>query len=271
MGTLQVSSEDGVWRITFNRPEVHNAQNVEMLEALDAALSQVEQDPSARVVILAGAGRSFCSGHDLREISANPKYAANFATVEGRYQQEQRLFAGPVVRFRQLRVPTVCRVQGHCIAAGLMFAASADLVVAASDAKFRSPIIGSMGINDAEVPSLALRLGERRAKQMLWLDETLDASDALGAGLVNWIVEPGELDAKVEEVVARLCQAPPQTLALSKMGFQFMADRLGETDVARYHFMVHQLSHQTDESRQILVERVRRIQQGGSPIPEGQR
>ena len=124
-----VKDRGSVRWITLNRPEVHNAQNVSMLISLDAAFDACRTDTSIRVVVLAGAGKSFCSGHDLTEMSRNAEYASNAATAEGRYWQERRLFVDPVLKFRNLPIPTICRIQGHCLAAGLMFAAATDFSI----------------------------------------------------------------------------------------------------------------------------------------------
>lgn len=252
------------WLI-FNRPAIHNAQDPEMLELLDAALDRVARRRDCRAVVLAGAGPSFCSGHDLRQMHDNEEYASNAASVEGRYWQEFRLFAEPVRKFRELPVPTVARVQGHCLAAGLMFAASADFVVADTSAKFGSPIVRAIAVADAEVASFALRVGESWAKRVFWLDERMDAEQARSAGLVTFVVEPSELDQRVEWLAEKLSEAPPETIALSKQSLLFMADQRGERDVNRFHFMAHQLSHWTNESQRVLEERLNRLSQGGSP------
>lgn len=265
--TLLVEDRGAVRWITFNRPDVHNAQNVEMLLALGAALDDCERDPSVRVLVLAGAGPSFCSGHDLKEMGRNPAYAANAATAEGRYWQELRLFSDPVVRFRSLRIPTICRIHGHCLAAGLMFAASADFCVASTDATFGSPVLTQMAVNDAEVPSFIFRVGERRAKQAIWLNERWSAEEALAAGLVNWVVPRESLDARCEEVAQKLVAAPREALALSKDVFGFLAEQQGERSLSRYHFVSHQLSHQTAEARQLLAGRLERLKEGGSVVP----
>jgi enoyl-CoA hydratase/carnithine racemase len=265
MSELLVVDQGPVRRLVFNRPEVHNAQNPLMLVALDEALRDTAADPSVRVLVLAGAGRSFCSGHDLRTIGSDSAYAANAATAEGRFRQEMRLFADPVAKFRTLSIPTVARIQGYCLAAGLMFAAAADFAIAGSDAVFGSPVLATQGVNDAEVPVFAWRIGERRAKQALWLDERIDAEEALRIGLVNWTVPNEELDKRVAQVCQKLLAMPPEALALSKASFQFMADRQGEQDFNRFHFMSHQFSHQTEEARRILHERVK---QQASQLPK---
>lgn len=251
-------------RITFNRPDVHNAQNPEMLRQLDEALDATAHDRSIRVLVLAGAGRSFCSGHDLRSISDNVEYARNASTAEGRFRQELRLFANPVDKFRVLPIPTIARVQGYCLAAGLMFAAAADLVVAADNASFGSPVLATQGVNDAEVPIFSWRVGERRAKQALWLNERFDAQEALAMRLVNWVVPLDALDEKVAEVTERLLLIPPESLSLSKASFQFMSDRLGERAYQQFHYMSHQFSHQTDEAKGMLQSR---IEQGKTSKP----
>ncbi|WP_213574151.1 enoyl-CoA hydratase-related protein [Rhodococcus sp. USK13] len=265
-GPLLVDQTDDICRITFNRPDILNAQNPEMLEALGATLDQLARERAARVVILGGAGQSFCSGHDLRQMHDNHDYRRNAETVEGRYWQELRLFVEPVRKFRELAIPTVCRVQGHCLAAGLMFAAAADFVVADSTVSFGSPILTSIAVNDAEVASFALRVGETWAKRVFWLDERMTGNDAVEAGLVTWLVDPEQLDATVGSVAMKLAAAPPETIALSKQSLQFMADQQGEAAVNRFHFMAHQLSHWTSESQRVLGERMTQLAAGGSAV-----
>lgn len=254
---LLVTDDGAIRRITFNRPRTHNAQNPAMLVRLAEVLDDTRRNPGIRVLVLAGAGRSFTSGHDLKAIGTDAAYAANAATAEGRYWQELRLFVDPVRMFRELPIPTICRVQGYCLAAGLMFVCSSDFAVASDDAIFGSPVLTSQAVNDAEVPAFAWRVGERRAKQAIWLNERLSAADALGAGLVNWVVPEEELDSKVDAVAEQLLSVPQQAVALSKATFQFMADRMGRADVDSYHYVMHQFTHQTAEAQALLAERVR--------------
>ncbi|MHB8328087.1 MAG: enoyl-CoA hydratase-related protein [Acidimicrobiales bacterium] len=253
---LLVQDDGPVRRITFNQPRIHNAQSPAMLEKLVRVLDQTKAETDIRVLVLAGAGRSFSSGHDLKAISTDAVYAANTKTAEDRYWQELRLFVEPVRRFRELPIPTICRVQGYCLAAGLMFACSSDFVVASEDAVFGSPVLITQAVNDAEVPAFAWRLGERRAKQAIWLNEQLNAAEALQAGLVNWVVPIEELDGRVNEVATKLLAVPRQALALSKATFQFMSDRMGRLDVDNFHYVMHQFTHQTAEARALLEERI---------------
>jgi enoyl-CoA hydratase/carnithine racemase len=254
---ILIEDDGPVRRIVLNRPAARNAQNATLLRALEAACLDTARTESVRVVVLAGNGPSFSAGHDLKEAVANPEYRANLETAEGRLWQEADLFVRPVEALRDLRVPTVARVQGHCLAAALMLIGAVDLVVAAEDAVFASRVTRDMGAADVELPSLAWALGERRAKQLLWTSAALSACDAQALGLVNWVVPEAELDAKVAEVAASLLEVPREALALSKLSLRFMEDRRGRADASAYHFMAHQLSHQTSDAVALLDERLR--------------
>jgi enoyl-CoA hydratase len=270
-GPLLVEDRGSIRHITFNRPDVHNAQDPEMLRLLDRALADVAVSPSVRVLVIGGSGRSFCSGHDLRQIGDNPTYRERASTAEGRYWQEHELFAGPVNRLRELPIPVVSRVQGYCLAAGLMFVAVSDFVVASTDAQFGSPILSTMAVNDAETASFMLRVREDVAKRVIWLGERITAEEARMAGLVTWVVPEESLDQKVDDVARRLANQPRVGLELSKQSFQFMADRRGERDVNRFHYMAHQFSHQTKEATDLLRERQRRLDSGGPESSNSQR
>jgi enoyl-CoA hydratase len=137
-----------------------------------------------------------------------------------------------------------------------MFVAAADLVIAAADASFGSPVLERLAVNDAEVPGFAWLLGERRAKQAIWLSEPITAELALQYGVVNWVVPRDDLDAKVTEVGERLVTMPREALMLSKAGFRFLARRQGYDDFAAFHYVSHQLSHHTAEARTLLDRRV---------------
>jgi len=254
---ILVTDDGPVRRIALNRPRARNAQNAALLRALEAACLDTARTESVRVVILAGNGPSFSAGHDLKEAVVNPEYRANLETAEGRLWQEADLFVRPIEALRDLRVPTIARVQGHCIAASMMLIGAVDLVVAADDAVFASRVTRDMGAADVELPALAWALGERRAKQLLWTSAALSASEAQALGLVNWVVPEAELDAKVASVVESLMEVPREALALSKLSLRFMEDRRGRADASAYHFMAHQLSHQTSDAKALLDSRLR--------------
>jgi enoyl-CoA hydratase len=253
---ILVEDRGGARWIWFNRPRVHNAQDVALLRQLDRALAEVEDDPDVRVLVLAGTGRSFCAGHDLKQSVTDPEYRARQATAESRWRQERRLFTRPVDRLRDLTIPTICRVQGHCLTAGLTFVEACDFVVATPDASFGSPAMTAVETNDAEIPTFVRNIGVRRAKQLLWLDERLTATEALAAGLVNWVVDLDSIDAHIDGLVERLARVASETLELSKAGFRFLESRQGWDDLDAYHFVSHQLSHHTSAAQSFYSQRV---------------
>jgi enoyl-CoA hydratase/carnithine racemase len=240
----------------LNRPEARNAQNAGLLTALEQAVIETASAASIRVVVLAGVGSSFSAGHDLREVVANRTYRENISTAEGRLWQELDLFVRPVEAFRSLRVPTICRVQGYCLAASMMLLDAADLVVAADDAIFASPVTRTMAAADVELPVLGWALGSRIAKQLMWTDSALDAAAAARLGLVNWVVSAAELDEKVNAVADELLQVAPEALALTKMSLRFMEDAMGRQASFAHHFALHQLSHQTTPAERLLEQRI---------------
>lgn len=257
---ILVEDRGAVRWITLNRPKTHNAQSPDLLRELEKVVMDTRDRKEIRAVVLGGNGKSFSSGHDLNAAAVNPEYRRNLQSVEGRMWQEAELFVRPVEMLRDLPMPVVCRVHGYCMAAALMLMSAADLVVASDDATFSSKVTRDQGADDVELPTVAWELGERRAKQMLWMSEGLSAEQALQMGLVNWVVPRDELDAQIERVTEELLSVPREALALSKMSFRFIESRRGRDDAAAYHFLTHQLSHNTDESKALLAKRVAELE-----------
>ncbi|MCA3243585.1 MAG: enoyl-CoA hydratase [Rubrivivax sp.] len=208
---LCATDERGVVTLTLNRPEAFNALSEGLLEALQAALDRVAADESARVVVIAAAGKAFCAGHDLKEMRAEPSQA-----------YYERLFAQcgrMMMTVQQLPVPVVARVHGIATAAGCQLVAMCDLAVAARGTKFAVSGV-NLGLF-CSTPSVALsrNLPRKKAFEMLVTGDFIDADEARAQGLVNRVVEPDELDAEVERLVARIVGKPRVALALGKQLF----------------------------------------------------
>jgi enoyl-CoA hydratase len=236
-----------------------------MLKALIGVLNDTKLDRSIRVLVLGGEGPVFSAGHDLKQPLANPEWAAATSTAEDRYRTELQYFVEPVELFRSLPIPTICRVQGACMAAGLMFTSASDFVIASDDALFGTTVLSGGGIVDNEVSTFGWLLGARRAKQLLWLGENLTADEAHRLGYVNWVVEESDLDDRVREIASRLVSVSPIGLELSKLTFDFMAERRGERDFHRFHYVTHQLSHHTSDGVRAQRERDQRVARGDLP------
>ena len=203
--------ERGVVTLTLNRPQAFNALSEGLLEALQTALDRVAADEGARVVVIAGAGKAFCAGHDLKEMRAEPSLA-----------YYQRLFAQcgrMMMTIQKLPVPVIARVHGIATAAGCQLVAMCDLAVAAREARFAVSGV-NLGLF-CSTPSVALsrNLSRKAAFEMLATGDFISAEQALAKGLVNRVVDAEALDAEVEALAARICAKPRVALALGKQLF----------------------------------------------------
>jgi enoyl-CoA hydratase/carnithine racemase len=167
----------GIAFLTLNRPAQYNVLSEEMLAALQGAFDALAADASVRVVVLAGAGKAFCAGHDLKQIKANPSL-----------EYYQRLFddcSRFMMRIRTMPQPVIARVQGTATAAGCQLVAMCDLAIASEDARFAVSGI-NVGLFCA-TPSVALtrNIGRKAAFEMLVTGEFIDAAVAMRRGLIN--------------------------------------------------------------------------------------
>jgi len=208
---LRARDERGVITLTLNRPQAFNSLSEALLTALQQELDGVAEDESARVVVLAAAGKAFCAGHDLKEMRSAPSLAFY-----------QKLFAqcgAMMLSVQRLKVPVIARVQGIATAAGCQLVAMCDLAVAASDARFAVSGV-NLGLF-CSTPSVALsrNLQRKAAFEMLVTGEFISAAQALDKGLVNRVASPDQLDAEVESLVASIVTKPPVAIALGKQLF----------------------------------------------------
>ena len=198
----------GVITLTLNRPQAFNALSEDLLAALQSELDAIAADDTARVVVLAAAGKAFCAGHDLKEMRADPSI--------GYYQ---RLFAqcgAVMLAVQRLPVPVIARVHGIATAAGCQLVAMCDLAVAASGARFAVSGV-NLGLF-CSTPSVALsrNLQRKAAFEMLVTGEFISAEQALTKGLVNRVVPLEQLDAEVESLVASIVAKPRLAIAMGK-------------------------------------------------------
>ncbi len=201
----------GVTTLTLNRPAQFNAINAAMLRALQAALDAIGRDDSVRVVVLAGAGRAFCPGHDLKEMLAN----SNEEFIGGLF----RSCCEVMLSLRRLPQPVIAKVHGIATAAGCQLVAASDMAVAAADARFATSGI-NFGLFCATpgVP-VSRNIATKRAFEMVMTGEFVDAPTALAWGLINRIAPPGELDAHVAALARVLIAKPRRVLAAGKKFF----------------------------------------------------
>lgn len=240
---------DGVARITLARPETRNAQSIALLYELNDAFDAAAQDDAVKVIILAGDGPHFSSGHDLTAGPARPDAPA--ATPwggferpgpEGRQAREEEYYLGFCQRWRDLPKPTIAQVQGKAIAGGLMLAAICDLIVASDDASFSDPTV-AFGVNGVEWFSHPWDFGLRKTKELLFTGSALGAADARALGFVNQVVAREELESFTLAMAARIASRPSMGLRLAKMAVNQAQDAQGFHTANRAAMALHQLGH----------------------------
>jgi 2-(1,2-epoxy-1,2-dihydrophenyl)acetyl-CoA isomerase len=206
--TIEFSNEDGIARLTLNRPDRLNSFTVEMHEEVADALGRLE---GARVLVLTGAGRGFCAGQDLNDRAVAPGQAVDLGeSVEKRYN--------PLIRtLSSLRFPVIARVNGVAAGAGANIALACDIVIAAKSAKFIQSFANIGLIPDSGGTWVLPRLvGQARALGLALTAEPLPAEKAAEWGLIWKAVEDEKLDEEVDALAARFASAPTRGLAAIK-------------------------------------------------------
>lgn len=215
----------GVATLTLNRPQQRNALSRAMIAALRADLARLATDASVKAVVLAGAGPGFCSGHDLKEIQANPDPAFYAALFED--------CAALMLAIQALPQPVIARVHGIATAAGCQLVATCDLAIASTEAKFATPGVHIGLFCSTPMVALARTVPRKRALEMLMLGEAIDADTALAYGLINRAVAPDALDAAIAEMTGKLVSKSPLTLKIGKEAF-YRQDELSTADAYAY-------------------------------------
>lgn len=199
---------DGIAVMRLNRPERLNAVTPALIDAMLDAFDRADAD-NARVLVLAGSGRAFCAGWDLKEPSIDETRDEARARLQRLQDVTRRTMAFPG--------PVIAAVQGYALGAGVEFALGCDLVVASEDAVFGFPEVevGLSGTN--AISALLPRLvGPLRAKELVFLGERIDAARAYELGLITRIVPAGAHEAAALEIAERLATRPPHALRLAK-------------------------------------------------------
>ena len=208
---------EGVATLTLNRGERMNPLSSEMLAALQSELDRLKEDREARVVVLAGAGNHFCAGHDLREMRAHP----DKAWQRSLFDRCSRMMLSLV----ELPQPVIARVQGVAVAAGCQLVSMCDLAVAGEAARFALPGIKSGIFCTTPGVGVARNLARKHALEMLFTGDLIDAKTALGWGLVNRVVPPGELDAETAKLAAKIVAHSGAVVAMGKRFFYDQVDK----------------------------------------------
>jgi 2-(1,2-epoxy-1,2-dihydrophenyl)acetyl-CoA isomerase len=209
---LLVTLEEGIKRITFNRPERRNSVDTETVELLRDAIYQSARDES-KVLILTGAGEAFCAGADLQATGAGDIRNLD-VTASLRSHTNPTILA-----MRRLAKPIIARVHGPAAGVGCNYALACDLIIASDKAKFGQVFVKIGLMPDGGSTFFLPRLvGYARAFELMATGDIISAQEALALGMINRVVPVEELDAVVGELASRLAAAPSVALAKIKEG-----------------------------------------------------
>lgn len=202
---------DGVATLTLNRPAQSNSLSAALLSELQAAVDDMAGDKAVRVVVIAGAGKAFCAGHDLKELRAQR---------DRRFVQDVfERFANVMMSLTRLPQPVVARVHGPAFAGGCQLVAQCDLAVASTAATFATSGINFGLFCNTPGVSLARNVPRKQAMEMLVTGESIDADTALNYGLVNRVVPPERLDEEIAILARTILDKTPVAISAGKRLF----------------------------------------------------
>jgi len=246
---------EGVARIVLARADKHNAINPQLIFETDDAFNKALYDDSIKVIILAADGRNFSAGHDIadtvedyqaamQEHSRGIGHWSGFQeqATHGWYAAEKEGYLESARRWRNLSKPTICAVQGKCIAGALIFAWVCDLIIASEDATFSDPVV-TFGVSGVEWLGHPWELGARKAKEFLFTSDMWSAEEAHRLGMVNHVVKREELGDFALEMAKKIAQKPAFALKLTKEAINKTLDIQGQSNAIDAAFSLHHLCH----------------------------
>ena len=243
---ILVEKKEGVAMLTLNRPEVLNAWMTEMRDEVGAALESFGTDDEVRVVIITGAGRAFCAGHDRNTIIDDLKDAAT-------REHDSRTVRQIILTIVNMGKPVIAMVNGPAAGGGCNLALWCDLIIASENAHFgqtfiRIGLVPEWG-STYLVPHL---VGIARANEALFTGRLIDAPEAERIGLINKVVPADELEAVTMKLARELAQGPTKTIGLAKRLLN-QARHIDLTAFLLYESEILQLCTQTEDLQEGLA------------------
>ncbi|MCH2221501.1 MAG: enoyl-CoA hydratase [Dechloromonas sp.] len=222
---LRNDRTDGLTTLTLNRPNAFNSLSKDLLSALQAELDAIAASKSVRVVVIAGAGKAFCSGHDLKEMRAN--HSKDY--MQALFKQCGEL----MLTITRMPQPVIARVHGIATAAGCQLVSMCDLAVAADVAKFAVSGINVGLFCSTPAVGLARNLGRKAALEMLLTGDFIDAMEAKTRGLINRVVPADALDAEIERLAGSILAKSAVAIRIGK-GMFYKQLEMGLSDAYDY-------------------------------------
>jgi len=223
--TYAVDGKVGV--VTLNRPDKLNAITAELKALLIERFHEADRDPATSVVVVRAEGRSFSAGYDIGPSPARTARRGNALAWHESLTDDVRLEMTPW----DMRKPVIASVQGHCLGGGCELAMLCDLTIAADDALFGEPEIRFSNVGPALI--MPFIVGLKRARELLYLGDPIDAATALAWGMVNRVVPRAELAAATLKLARRMALISPEALMATKLAINRGADAAGFRNAIR--------------------------------------
>ncbi len=209
--------EGGVSNLTINRPKAYNSLSIECMEMFIGELEDVASDFSVKVVVVSGAGKGFCAGHDLKDMRANPERSF--------YEKTFAVCSKLMMTIVNLPKPVIAKVHGVATAAGCQLVASCDLAVADEHARFATPGVNIGLFCSTPMVALSRNVSRKHAMEMLLTGDFISAARAYEIGLINRVVPYEELDNSANELALKIASKSPLTLKIGKKAFYEQLDK----------------------------------------------
>lgn len=247
--------EAGIARIVLARADKFNAINPQMIFEVNDAFNRALYDDTIKVVILAAEGRHFSAGHDIAgtveeyidAMQAHPRKSGHWSgfnepATHGWYAAEKEGYLETARRWRNMSKPTLCAVQGKCIAGALIFPWVCDLIIASDDAVFSDPVV-NFGVSGVEWLAHPWELGARKAKEFLFTADSWGAEEAWRLGMVNHVVARDDLADFTLSMARKIAAKPSFALKLTKEAINKTLDIQGQANAIDAAFSLHHLCH----------------------------
>jgi len=202
---------DGVATLTLNRARQRNALSMALMADIENALNDLSTDKQVSVIVIRANGTGFCSGHDLKEMRADPREEAHTKTFTQCARMMEAIVASPK--------PVIAAVHGIATAAGCQLVASCDLAIASRDARFATPGVNIGLFCSTPMVALTRNVGRKQAMEMLLTGDFIDAEYAASIGLINRVVEKDDLDNAVDTLARKIVSKSPATIRTGKEAF----------------------------------------------------
>ena len=224
-------ARDGIATLTLNRGDRFNPLSQAMIAALQVELDRIALDDAVRVVVIAGSGKGFCAGHDLKELreraapSRSPQTDSAKGSGSTRKQEVFDACSNMMLTLTTMPQPVIARVHGIATAAGCQLVSMCDLAVAAENARFSLPGVNIGVFCTTPAVGVVRNIGRKRAMEMLLTGEMISAQTALDWGLINKVVPETELDAAIAYFAGIIRNRSATVVALGKRAFYGQIDR----------------------------------------------